>query len=152
VSLYSYSGKLSAHPARLVRSVSSWAFQRRHAGAGHRYFARPSIGLPAWQRGGNQVVPRRVMNPGIGAADTDAAGQRVFAPSARDRVHLRSQRGPAITLDCACTPTGLFRLAGLRHSADRTCGGPLQVLRRECLRAHRAVARRPGGCTSGGRR
>jgi len=60
--------------------------------------------------------------------------------------------GPAITLDCACTPTGLFRLAGAAtFRLTELAGGPLQVL--DANAAPRIVAVPPpvqAGCTSGG--
>jgi hypothetical protein len=67
---------------------------------------------------------------GLIAADTDAAGQRVFAAAGNGTVFIFDRNGgPATTLDCACTPTGLFRLAGAAtFRLTELAGGPLQVL------------------------
>ena len=67
---------------------------------------------------------------GLVAADTDATGQRVFAAAGTGTVFILDRSGgPATTLSCACTPTGLFRLAGAAtFRLTELAGGPLQVL------------------------
>src|ERR1039458_7931480 len=67
---------------------------------------------------------------GLVAADTDATGQRVFAAAGNGTVFIFDRNGgPATTLDCACTPTGLFRLAGAAtFRLTEPAGGPFQVL------------------------
>jgi len=67
---------------------------------------------------------------GLVAADTDAAGQRIFAAAGTGTVLILDRSGgPATTLNCACTPTGLFRLAGAAtFRLTEPAGGPLQVL------------------------
>ena len=67
---------------------------------------------------------------GLVAADTDAAGQRVFAADGTGTVFIFDRSGgPATTLDCACAPTGLFRLAGAAtFRLTEPAAGPLQVL------------------------
>jgi hypothetical protein len=67
---------------------------------------------------------------GLIGAETDSTGQRVFAAVGTGTVFIFDRSGsPPVTLDCACAPTGLFRLAG--GSAFRLTeisDGPLQVL------------------------
>jgi len=92
---------------------------------------------------------------GLVAADTDAAGQRVFAAVGSGTVFIFDRSGgPAITLDCACTPTGLFRLAGAAtFRLTELAGGPLQVL--DANAAPRIVAVPPpvqAAALPGGRR
>ncbi|MGA2040245.1 MAG: hypothetical protein ABSH42_13285 [Bryobacteraceae bacterium] len=67
---------------------------------------------------------------GLVAADTDSAGQRVFAAAGTGTVFIFDRSGgPATTLDCACAPTGLSRLAGAAtFRLTEFAGGPLQVL------------------------
>lgn len=67
---------------------------------------------------------------GLVAADTDSSGQRVFAAVGTGTVYIFDRSGgPPTTLDCACTPTGLFRLAGTAtFRLTEPAGGPLQVL------------------------
>jgi len=114
------------HPARLVPQRIFVAFQRRHAGASPILSPRPSTRLRPGRRGGNPVVAFE-----YGILDwlpTPMRRPTRIRAVAPDRVHLRSQRGPAITLDCACTPTGLFRLRALHIPPDRTCRRPAPVL------------------------
>jgi hypothetical protein len=50
---------------------------------------------------------------GLVAAETDAAGQRLFVADGDGTVFLFDlSGGPPSVLSCGCTPTGLFRLAG----------------------------------------
>ena len=50
---------------------------------------------------------------GLVAAETDAAGQRLFTASSDGTVSISDfNGGPATTLDCGCVPTGMFRMAG----------------------------------------
>ena len=50
---------------------------------------------------------------GLVAAETDAAGQRLFAATSDGRVLVTDfNGGPVTTLDCGCVPTGMFRLTG----------------------------------------
>jgi len=67
---------------------------------------------------------------GLVAADTDAAGQRIFAAVATGTVFIFDRSGgSATTLKCACTPTGLSRLAGAAtFRLTELAGGPLDVL------------------------
>jgi hypothetical protein len=67
---------------------------------------------------------------GLVAAETDAAGQRVFVVDGTGTVFLFDLTGgPVTTLGCACAPTGLFRLSGAATFRLTELGGdPLQVL------------------------
>ena len=67
---------------------------------------------------------------GLIAAGTDSTGQRVFAAVGTGTVFIFDRTGgPATTVDCGCTPTGLFRLAGAAaFRLTEFAGGPLQVL------------------------
>ncbi|MGD0049792.1 MAG: hypothetical protein ABSE42_22590 [Bryobacteraceae bacterium] len=67
---------------------------------------------------------------GLVAADTDAAGQRVFAAVGSGTIFIFDlSGGPPTTIDCACTPTGLFRLAGsAAFRLTELSGGPMRVL------------------------
>ena len=67
---------------------------------------------------------------GLVAAQSDAAGQRVFAATAAGTVFIFDRSGsPATTLDCACAPAGLFPLIGAAtFRLTELAGGPLQVL------------------------
>ena len=67
---------------------------------------------------------------GLIAADTDAAGQRVFAAVGSGTVFVFDRSGgPPAAIACACAPTGLFRLAGgATFSLTELAAGPLEVL------------------------
>ncbi len=67
---------------------------------------------------------------GLVAADTDATGQRVFAAGGNGTVFIFDRSGgAATTIDCACAPTGLFRLAGAAtFRLTEPAAGPVQVL------------------------
>jgi hypothetical protein len=67
---------------------------------------------------------------GLVAAESDAAGQRVFAATAAGTVFIFDRSvGAATTLDCACAPAGLFPLTGAAtFRLTELAGGPLQVL------------------------
>jgi len=67
---------------------------------------------------------------GLVAADTDSTGQRIFAAAGTGTVLILDRSGgPAATLNCACAPTGLFRLAGAAtFRLTELASGPLQVL------------------------
>jgi hypothetical protein len=67
---------------------------------------------------------------GLVAAETDAAGQRVFAVSSNGTVFVSDFNGdPVTTLDCGCVPTGLHRLAGpATFRLTESGSGPIQLL------------------------
>jgi hypothetical protein len=67
---------------------------------------------------------------GLVAAETDAAGQHVFAVSSNGIVFVSDfHGGPVTTLDCGCAPTGLFRLAAAATFRLTEPGtGPIQLL------------------------
>jgi hypothetical protein len=67
---------------------------------------------------------------GLVAAETDAAGQRLFAASSDGTVSISDfNGGPVTTLDCGCVPTGMFRLAGAAAFRLTELGGaPIAVL------------------------
>ncbi len=67
---------------------------------------------------------------GLVAAETDLTGQRVFAATNTGSVLVFDLTGgPVTTLDCACKPTGLFRLSGAAtFRLTELAVGPLPVL------------------------
>ena len=77
---------------------------------------------------------------GLVAAETDAAGQRLFVADGDGTVFLFDlSGGPPAMLNCGCTPTGLFRLAGPATFRLTELGrGPIEVL--EANSAPRIVA------------
>ena|SRR5208337_1868951 len=77
---------------------------------------------------------------GLVAAEADATGQRVFVADGTGTVFVFDLTGgPMTTLNCACAPTGLFRMAGAAtFRLTELSGGPLQVL--DASNAPRMVA------------
>ena len=67
---------------------------------------------------------------GLVAAETDAAGQRLFIASSDGTVLVTDfNGGPVTSLNCGCVPTGMFRMAGT--AAFRLTGlgnGPIELL------------------------
>ena len=67
---------------------------------------------------------------GLVAADADSSGRRVFAALSSGTIMIFDRNGGATTaIDCACTPTGLYRLAGpAAFRLTELSSGPLEVL------------------------
>jgi len=67
---------------------------------------------------------------GLVAAETDAAGQRLFTASSDGTVSISDFNGGQVaTLDCGCVPTGMFRMAGTAAFRLTELGnGPIELL------------------------
>jgi len=67
---------------------------------------------------------------GLVAADADSSGRRVFAALGNGTILIFDRSGGATSaIDCACKPTGLYRLAGAAaFRLTELSAGPLQVL------------------------
>jgi hypothetical protein len=67
---------------------------------------------------------------GLVAAETDAAGQRLFTASGDGTVSVSDFNGGMVTtLDCGCVPTGMFRMAGAATFRLTEVGsGPIELL------------------------
>lgn len=133
VSLYRVPAGSTPSPLGSFRSVSSV----RLFGAGRQALVTDTLAATVYQvadPAGAAVVQvvasERDGIQGLVAAETDAAGQRVFAADGTGTVFIFDRSGgPATKLDCACAPTGLFRLAGAAaFRLTEPAAGPLQVL------------------------